>query len=156
MKLYLVRFSASHYDSQHPDYRQGYEAFELSGQWCASHNEPGRVTVLQKRVASFSESAIEAIFRFIKWQETGLPESWLTDETAKASLLYSEYVNEINRHPSGPANYCSYLQWLEIELQNARNLLKIKTNKPKARANGTAYNKPLYGSRISCALPNGF
>ena len=89
-----------------PGYRQWLEAFNGDEKWCGQWNRephPGvlphaelRLTVLHRLVMSSSGTAIEAMRRFIEWQEKGHSESWLMlDEQAEAHRrLYPHLVTQ--------------------------------------------------------------
>jgi len=54
-------------------------------------------------------------------------------------------------HTHNPLNFVSYLQWLEIELQDLRNIVLIQKAAPK----NTAPNNLKGGSGFTNPLPNG-
>ena len=76
MRIFTVRFSATHEDCFHPAYKQGYEA-TLNDYCWATWNTPGDVTIQEKYVKA--ETATYAIIKFRKWQDNGCPDSWLCE-----------------------------------------------------------------------------
>ena len=79
-KIFRVRFSANYSDSNHPGYRNGFEAFDNSSTYmCAILNSPGEYTISERYVRS--ESATGACLKFQNWQNNGKQVSWLLSES---------------------------------------------------------------------------